>query len=112
LAWWALDGWQGRISKRFKRVKGAKVAAVCSRRQLSAAEVERQYGLPLKVYGDYDALLADPHLDIIDICTPHPLHPPQTIAAAKAGKHVLIEKPIAIHFEDAKAMRQPSGKRA
>jgi predicted dehydrogenase len=44
-------------------------------------------------------------VDVVDICTPHPLHPQQAIAAAKAGKHLIIEKPIALTFEDAKAMR-------
>jgi predicted dehydrogenase len=100
-------GWvAGAHIETFKHVKGARVTAVCSRRRLDPAAVEKQYGLPLQVYRDYRKMLADPELDIIDICTPHPLHPPQTIAAAEAGKHILLEKPIAIRFEDAKAMRR------
>ena len=94
----------------FQHVKGARVAAVCSRRKLDPAAVERQYGQPLKVYRDYRRMLADPSLDIISICTPHALHPAQAIAAAQAGKHLLIEKPIAIRFEDAKAMRRAIAK--
>jgi predicted dehydrogenase len=50
-------------------------------------------------------MLADPDVDIVDICTPHPLHPDQTIKAAEAGKHLIIEKPLAITWEDTKAMR-------
>jgi len=40
-------------------------------------------------------MLADPELDIIDICTAHPFHPEKAIKAAQAGKHLIIEKPIA-----------------
>ncbi|MPZ17827.1 MAG: gfo/Idh/MocA family oxidoreductase [Luteitalea sp.] len=85
-------------------VKGARVTAVCTRRDLSTQDVERQVGMPLKVYQDLDSMLKDPEIDIVDICTPHPLHPEQAIAAAKAGKHLIIEKPIAIDFENAKAV--------
>ena len=99
-------GWvAGAHIETFKHVKGAKVAAVCSRRKLDPKEVEAKFGLPLKIYNDYDAMLADKSIDVIDICTEHPLHPEQTIAAAKAGKHLVIEKPLAIKWEDLKAMR-------
>ena len=99
-------GWvAGAHLETFKHVKGAKVAAVCSRRKLDPKEVEAKYGLPLKVYQDYDAMLADKSIDVIDICTEHPLHPAQAIAAAKAGKHLVIEKPLAIKWDDVKAMR-------
>ncbi len=100
-------GWvAGAHIETFKSVKGAKVAAVCSRRKLDAKEVEKKYGLPLKVYGDYDAMLADKSIDVVDICTEHPLHAAQTIAAAKAGKHIILEKPICLSWKDAKAMRE------
>jgi predicted dehydrogenase len=42
----------------------------------------------------------------VDICTPHPLHAEQAIAAAKAGKHLIIEKPICLTYEEAKEMRK------
>src|SRR6185295_14320284 len=88
-----------------KSVKGAKVTAVCSRRTLDPAALEKQYGVPLKAYTDYDRMLADPDIDVIDICTPHPYHAEQAIAAAQAGKHLIIEKPIALSGQDAKAIR-------
>jgi len=50
-------------------------------------------------------MLADPDIDVIDICTPHPFHPKQAIAAARAGKHLIIEKPIGLSWADAKAVR-------
>ena len=99
-------GWvAGAHIETFKSVKGAKVTAVCSRRKLDAKEVEKKYGLPLKVYHDYDAMLADKTIDVIDLCTEHPYHMAQAVAAAKAGKHIIIEKPICLSWKDAKAIR-------
>lgn len=89
----------------FKNIEGAQVSAVCSRRKLDPAQLEAKYGVPLKVYNRLDRMLADDTIDVIDICTPHPYHPGQAIAAAKAGKHLVIEKPIAIGWDDAKRMR-------
>ena len=63
----------------------------------------------MKTYTDYEALLADPDIDVVDICTPHPQHPEQAIAAARAKKHLVIEKPISISYEDMKAVRDAIG---
>lgn len=99
-------GWvAGAHIEAFRQVQGARVTAVCSRRPQDEAALERRFGLPLKAYQDYQAMLADPDLDVIDICTPHPLHPEQAIAAAQAGKHLIIEKPLAITWDSAKALR-------
>lgn len=98
-------GWvAGAHIETFKNVEGANVTAVCSRRDLDEGQLEKQYSLPLKAYNHLDEMIDDPSLDIIDICTEHPLHPEQAIAAAKAGKHLIIEKPIALNYEDAKAV--------
>jgi predicted dehydrogenase len=100
-------GWvAGAHISAFNKIPGAKVTAVCSRRKQNENDLERQFGTPLKVYNDYEAMLADPSINVIDICTPHPLHAEQSIAAARAGKHLIIEKPIAIKYEDAVAMRK------
>jgi predicted dehydrogenase len=99
-------GWvAGAHIETFKHVKGAAVTAVCSRRSLDPAALQAQYGLPLKAYTDYQQMLADPDIDAIDICTPHPYHADQAIAAANAGKHLIIEKPIALSWEDAVRVR-------
>ena len=99
-------GWvAGAHIEAFKSVEGATVSAVCSRRDRGPDDLEAKYGQPLKAYTDYNALLEDPDIDIIDVCTPQPLHRDQIIAAAEAGKHVLIEKPITLSFEDTKAVR-------
>ncbi|WP_291983860.1 Gfo/Idh/MocA family oxidoreductase [Luteitalea sp.] len=89
----------------FKHVTGASVTAVCSRRELTPAALQAQYGQPLKAYRDYADMLADPDIDAIDICTPHPYHAEQAIAAANAGKHLIIEKPIALSWEDARRVQ-------
>ncbi|SHG56064.1 Predicted dehydrogenase [Fodinibius roseus] len=86
----------------FKNITDANVTAVCSRRDLKRKKLEQQLGIPLKVYKEYNEMLNDDTLDIIDICTEHPLHPVQAIAAANAGKHMVIEKPIALNYKDAK----------
>ena len=98
----------------FNQTNGAKVTAVCSSRNPSPAEVEKRYGVPLKVYAKLEDMLADPDIDIVSICTANPLHPQQTIDAVNAGKHVYVEKPMALSYEDTKRMQaaiKQSGKK-
>jgi predicted dehydrogenase len=100
-------GWvAGAHIETFKSVQGANATAVCSRRPLKESDLAKQYGVSLKAYTSYEAMLADPRVDVVDICTPHPLHAKQAIAAAKAGKHLIIEKPICLTFDEAKEMRK------
>ena len=99
-------GWAaGAHIEAFKHVQGARVTAVCSRRRHDPGALEEEYGLPLQPYDDYDRMLADKTIDVVDICSPPWLHAEQAIAAARAGKHVLLEKPIALTWDDAKAVR-------
>ena len=101
-------GWvAGAHIEAFKTVRGASVTAVCSQRNPSAESVEAHYGLKgVKVYSDYRALLADPEIDVVSICTANQLHPEQAIAAIQAGKHVYLEKPIALNIKDAQRIHQ------
>ena len=57
----------------------------------------------LTLYTTYDHALADPHVDAVVLATPHSLHSPQVIAAARAGKHVFCEKPFALTRTEADA---------
>ena len=100
-------GWvAGAHIETFKTVSGARVSGVSSRRRLEESELEATYGVPLKVYGSYEEMLSDPEIDIVDICTPHHLHAEQSIAAARAGKHLIIEKPLCLTVEDLAAMKR------
>jgi len=58
----------------------------------------------VRKYRDLEALLADPEIDLLDLCLPSYLHREVAIRAMEAGKHVLVEKPIALSVEDADAM--------
>jgi len=84
----------------FKHVTGARVTRVCSRREHDPADLESTYGIPLQATTRFEDLLEDPDIHVIDICTPHNLHAEQAVAAAKAGKHLIIEKPMATNFAD------------
>jgi len=81
----------------------AQVVAVCDPEVDRAREVAKQLGDP-RVYRTLDDALADPDVAAVDICTPHALHAEQAIAALGAGRHVLVEKPIATSFEDGRRM--------
>lgn len=72
----------------------------------------RENGVP-RLYADWRELVADPDIDIIDICTPNMVHAPMAIAALEAGKHVLCEKPLATRTDEIRQMiaaRDASGK--
>ena len=99
-------GWvAGAHIETFKAVKGADITAVCSRRTHDEALLSAEFGTPLKAYTDYVEMLANPDIHVIDICTPHPYHADQAVAAAEAGKHLIIEKPIALTYDDARRIK-------
>jgi len=85
-----------------ERTPGARLVAVCRSDPARAEESATQFGVACLT--DYAALLARADVDAVCICTPSGLHAEQTIAAARAGKHVLVEKPIALTLADADAM--------
>jgi len=82
---------------------GHDVVAVMS----SSAERAKSFAVDNEIasaYDSLDALLADPAVQVVYVSTTNELHLPQVLAAAKAGKHVLCEKPLALNVEDALAM--------
>lgn len=82
------------------------VTAVCSSRKLDPAELSTRHGSPMKAYQDYQSMLKDPDLHAISICSYHREHKEQTIAAAKAGKHIIVEKPLALSLDDVHAIEK------
>lgn len=99
-----------------QRVKGAKVIAICSRDKKKLAGdwrgIRGNFGPPGKVmdlgsikrYSDYGDLVKDPDIDLIDICTPPDLHSVMAMGALLHGKHVFVEKPIALETRQANKM--------
>lgn len=77
-----------------------RIVAVGSRNQESADRFAREVGADA-AYGSYEALVAAPDIDVIYIATPHHLHHAHALLAIEAGKHVLIEKPIAVSHREA-----------
>lgn len=84
----------------FRNVSGGSVTGVSSRRPQDPAELLKTYGVPLRPYASFEEMLADPEIHVIDICTPHSLHADQAVQAAEAGKHLIVEKPVATNFAD------------
>ena len=82
---------------------GAEIVAIASRDQAKADAWAAEFSIPT-AYDSYDALLADPAVDAVLITLPNSLHAPWTIKAARAGKHILCEKPLATTAQEARAM--------
>ncbi|MEY2408316.1 MAG: hypothetical protein QOF48_986 [Verrucomicrobiota bacterium] len=84
----------------------AQTTAICSSRPLDAAAVSAQYGSPIKTYTDLDAMLADKTIHAVSICSYPQDHARHAVAAAKAGKHLIIEKPLALKWDDCQRIQE------
>ncbi len=73
-------------------------------------ERRRQEWAPRRCYTDYRDLLADPEVDFVEIITPHHLHKPMVLDAAKAGKHISVQKPMSITIREADEMIEATEK--
>ncbi len=96
----------------WKATEHAELVAGCDANPAVFDRWKTEHGLH-KLTPHPEELIADPALDIIDICTPNNFHAPQAIAALKAGKHVLCEKPLAPTSDEIRQMiaaRDESGK--
>src|SRR5712672_949891 len=91
----------------YQQVEAAKIVAVCDAVRLPvngvlqgvAGNIKKSddinLGAEVKVFRKLEEVLADPEVDLVDLCTPTHLHPEQAIAALQSGKHVVCEKPLA-----------------
>jgi predicted dehydrogenase len=107
----------------YERTRGAKVKAICETQPDRLAgdwrSIKGNFGPQGKRmdlegvarYAQFDDLLADPKIDVVDICLPPDAHADAVIAALKAGKHVFCEKPIAMKPADAERMVKTARKR-
>jgi predicted dehydrogenase len=98
------------------KAAGTRVVALCSRDPTKLAgdwtSIQGNFGprgsqmdlSSVALYPDFDALLADPQVDLVDLCVPNNAHCRMAVQALKAGKHVLVEKPIALQTAEADAM--------
>ncbi|MGD0258285.1 MAG: Gfo/Idh/MocA family oxidoreductase [Verrucomicrobiota bacterium] len=104
--------------KAYQQLKAARIVAVCDSVRLPVNGVlagvagnitgsgDIDLGRAVKVYRALGEVLADPEVEVVDLCVPTPLHAEQSIAALKAGKHVLCEKPLAISSSRARQIVQ------
>src|SRR5438874_7380954 len=101
-------GWvAGEHAKAYQACPRTRLIAVGSRREESAKKCATYAGVPNAfTTTDFDALLDHPDVDLISITTPPDLHPDLTIRAAKADKHLCIEKPIAMDWKSCLSMQK------
>lgn len=80
---------------------GARLTAISHYNTDQFSTLEKEFGVPCV---SPEALIKDPSIDVVCICTPSGMHASQSIACLEAGKHVLVEKPMALSVNDARAM--------
>jgi predicted dehydrogenase len=100
----------------YPQSRGARVTAIAAREAHKRAgdwrSIKGNFGAPgekidlkgIHAYADWRELIADPDVDLIDVCLPPAMHAEVSIAALNAGKHVFCEKPIALELADAARM--------
>ncbi len=81
----------------------SELVAACRRDEAKLQDFCQRFGVPRAYTSDAD-LIDDPDIDVVYVATPVNLHQPQTLAAAKAGKHVLVEKPMACSTDECDQM--------
>jgi predicted dehydrogenase len=81
----------------------ARIVAVCDVNRARARKKAREWGVD-KVYTDYQHLLEDKNVDLVELLTPHHLHCPMVVQAAQAGKNISVQKPMALSASEADQM--------
>jgi predicted dehydrogenase len=100
----------------YQRIRGVRVAAICEQDKKRLAgdwrDIQGNFGprgtkvdvAEMACYDALDDMVADPDLDLIDVCLPPAAHPMAAITALKSGKHVFCEKPMALKTADCRRM--------
>jgi len=100
----------GRIAQRhsellgFKKIDGADLVAVCDNVYEKALHIKKIFNIP--AYEDMDEMMKNELIDVVVVLTPSGLHAQHVINLAKYGKHIMVEKPMALTIDDADAMIQ------
>jgi predicted dehydrogenase len=82
------------------------VTAVCSSRKLDASALSLQYGGQISVYNDLDEMLANPDVHVVSLCGFPTQRLDQAARAARAGKHLILEKPLCLSLKELRAMQK------
>ena len=92
------------------KLNGLTVQAVGSRSQAAADAFAAEFDIP-NAHGSYEALVADPEVDVVYVSTPHPLHAGGARLVLEAGKHVLVEKPFTVNAREAQEIAELAAER-
>lgn len=110
---WGIAG-PGWIAERFADALRAgtnqRLVAIGSRSAERARQFAARWDIP-KAHGAIDDLVSDPEVDVVYVATPHNHHLPVALAAIEAGKHVLVEKPLALNAAEGERLRQAARER-
>jgi len=102
-----LGSYANRVAKAMQDCKRAKITGLISGTPSKLVDWGAKYGVPEKSrynYDNFDAIKDNPDIDAVYVITPNGLHKDQSIRVAKAGKHVICEKPMGINAEEGQAM--------
>ena len=101
-------GWE-KVIPAMQKSEHCDVRAIASRDLVKGRALADKLGIP-KAYGSYEELITDPEIEAIYNPLPNDQHVPMTLMAARAGKHVLCEKPVALTASQAAELREVAGK--
>jgi predicted dehydrogenase len=92
--------------KAFQKDERSEVRTLVSRNRANAERYRDRYNLQCTIETDASKMLEQKDVDIVVVCTPHNVHTEYVVAAAEAGKHIIIEKPVALTPEDVRKQRE------
>ena len=109
----AIIGYSWAATAHIGAIQGTKqgqVTDIWSSRALDASEVSQRHGSPIRIHSDLDAMLASPGIDVVDITGYPNQHADHFIRAAERGKHIIVEKPLAVDWREVVAMKRAVSK--